>query len=253
MLEEIEIEKAEDLSSQGDFVTSLGMHQEMLHRAQDDGTRLRLLFGVVLCSTRLGLQKVTNDAIQEMDSMPDPKECRLFADFIKATQLFELSRAQEALDLIDANLKSEYMERQDSQDWKYQHLFYKGMSLTRLAQCSAALIAFDAANAIQADGKFETDILIARSNCLTTLKRYEEAFEAASRVTTRDGGELGTLALQYMAECRMWQGRVSEALAIYLELQKKLPSKHVEEKRFQRGINRAIAFLEEHSTQRKPF
>jgi hypothetical protein len=72
MLEETEIERAEDLSSQGDFVTSLGLHQEMVHRAQDDLTRLRILLGVVLCSTRLGLEKVTDDAIRELDSMSDP-------------------------------------------------------------------------------------------------------------------------------------------------------------------------------------
>lgn len=163
-----------------------------------------------------------------------------------------MDRAQDALDLIDANLQSKYMERENFQDWKYEHLFYRGESLTRLAKCTEALGAFDAAHAIHADGKFETDILIARSNCLMALERYEEAFDAATRVAASANGELATLALQYMAECRMWQRRVPEALAIYLELQRKLPSKYVDEKRIQTGINRAIASLEKHSTQRKP-
>jgi hypothetical protein len=51
----------------------------------------------------------------------------------------------------------------------------------------------------------------------------------------------------------MYQGRVPEALAIYLELHKKLPSKHVDEQRIQREINRAIAFLEKNQSQRRLF
>jgi tetratricopeptide (TPR) repeat protein len=185
--------------------------------------------------------------------MPDPGECRWFANYFKSTQLIELGRAQEALELINANFQSEYMGREDFRDWKYEHLFYKGSSLTRLAKCNEALGVFDAANVIQADGKFETDILVARSNCLMALERYEEGFEVASRVTSRDDAELAALALQYMAECRMYQGRVPEALAIYLELHKKLPSKHVDEQRIQREINRAIAFLEKNQSQRRLF
>jgi tetratricopeptide (TPR) repeat protein len=172
---------------------------------------------------------------------------------IKASALIELGKEHDALSLINTNLRSDLMAREDFQDLKYEHLFYKGRSLTRLTRCNEALEAFEEAQLIHADGKFETDMLIARSNCLMFLKRYEDAYDAAKRATERDDEDLATLALEYMADSRMMQGRVREALATYIELQRKLPCKHVDEESVRTRINRAVAYLEKHSSQSKPY
>ena len=85
------------------------------------------------------------------------------------------------------------------------------------------------------------------------LDRYEEAFEAASVVTKMEGSELTLSALLYMADSRMLQCRVSEALQIYLSVRAKLPNKHADPERVARGVERTIAFLEKQSKQPKAF
>ncbi len=47
---EAEIEAAEKLRRQGQVGVALTRTQEMLGRAQDDGTRMRLLFDILCCS-----------------------------------------------------------------------------------------------------------------------------------------------------------------------------------------------------------
>jgi tetratricopeptide (TPR) repeat protein len=252
MVTESEIQKAESLSAQRDFATALDLHQEMLPRAQDAGTRMRLLFGMVICSSMLDLRDVTEDARRALEQLPDSKAALMFADFLQAQAFTESGKAEEALILIDTNLLSGSLENED-QDWKYEHLFYKGKSLVQLARYEEALDAFDAANAISPNGQYLNNELIERSNCLIALNRFDEAFDAAHRAATGSDKELAILALQHMAECRLWQKRASEALTLYLELQKKLPCANVDEERVQRGISNAMAFLEKQSCQRKPF
>jgi hypothetical protein len=52
------------------------------------------------------------------------------------------------------------------------------------------------------------------------------------------------LAMQYMAEIRSWQKRIPEALQLYVELQKRLPARLVQEERIHEGISYCIAYLE---------
>jgi hypothetical protein len=76
------------------------------------------------------------------------------------------------------------------------------------------------------------------------LDRYEDAYAAASKVLNRGDEEMTTLAMQYMAECRVWQSRVPEALELYAAIQKRLPCRLVQEERIQKGITNAMAYLE---------
>jgi len=171
----------------------------------------------------------------------------------QASALVDFGRAQEALDLINANLKTALLQKEEFWDWKYEYLFLKGRSLTRLAHCEEALRTFDEAHDMNPNGKFEADILIGRSNCLSYLARYDEAYNAANQVLIRGDVEKATLAMQYMAECRMWQSRVSEALELYVAIQKRLPCRLVEEERIRTGIKNAMARLEKLKPQGKPF
>ena len=69
-LSEEEIEAAEDLCAQGKFNTSLAIKQKMLNRTQNNETRMRLLFGILFCSTQLDLKDVTDNAIRALEQLP---------------------------------------------------------------------------------------------------------------------------------------------------------------------------------------
>jgi tetratricopeptide (TPR) repeat protein len=250
---ENEIDSAEKLRGRGEYATALSLTQDMLRRVQDDGDmRMRLLFDVLYCSTRLGADSVTNEAIHELEQMPEPKMSRIFVDFIKAMTHIALGRYYEGLRLIDANLKTEFMERQDFLVWKYKHLAYRGDALTGLARCDEALESLNEAHTLFPDGERETAILIDQSNCLLALDRYEDAYAAASQVLNRGDEEMATLAMQDMAECRMWQSRVPEALELYAAIQKRLPCRLVQEERIQKGITNAMTYLEKSLPMGRP-
>lgn len=249
---EDEIREPEVLSAQGEFIAALALSQEMLHRVHDDETRIRLLFNVVICSTALCMTSVTDDAIAELEKLPDAKMSALYAAFFQAVSHLAVGRAEEALDLIDSNLKSELTEREDFQIWKYKHLALKGRALAYLARCEESLAALAQAHQMYPKGEKEIDILIDQANCLGALKRYDEAYMAASQAAELDSGENAALAMQYMAECRMLQGRVPESLALYRELLKKLPCRLVNEERIQSGIRNGMAYLEKHHPGGRP-
>jgi tetratricopeptide (TPR) repeat protein len=249
---EQEIEKAEKLSAQREFGASLAMLQEMLTRANDVQVRMRLLFDVVTCSTWLNRNEILNEAVRELKRFPDYDVSHAFVVMTQVSAFVDFGRAQEALELINANIKSPILKQEEFQDWKYEYLFLKGRSLTRLARCDEALQTFDEAHGLYANGKFEVDILLDRANCLLYLGRYDESFEVASQVQTRGDEDTATLAMQYMAECRMWQSRVPEALDLYVAIQKRLPCRLVEEERIRTGIKNAMARLEKLRPQGKP-
>lgn len=99
----------------------------MLNRAQDDDTRTRLLFDVLYCSTRLGLEDVTSAVIAELDKLPEPEMSRIFVDLIQAISHIAFGKSQEALALLDANLSSQFMEREDFRIWRFVQTLPTGM------------------------------------------------------------------------------------------------------------------------------
>jgi tetratricopeptide (TPR) repeat protein len=249
---EREIQEALDLSAQRDFSTALALYQEMLIRAQDDQIRMRILFGIVTCSTWLNLDEIRENALAVLKQFPDYGVSHAFAAMAQARTYSESGRAQEALDLIDGNLKDEVLQRDGFRDWRYEHLFYKGRSLVQLARYDEALGAFDEAHRVYPEGDFEVDMLIERSNCFLALRRFSEAYDTASQVLAWGDEEMSTLAMQHMAECRMRQSRVPEALELYAAIQKRLPCRLVQEERIQIGIQNAMAYLERLRPEGKP-
>lgn len=248
-----EIQEALDLSAHRDFSAALALYQEMLIRAQDDQIKMRILFGIVTCSTWLNLDEIRENAIRDLKQFPDGGVSHAFVVMAQARTYSESGRAQEALDLIDGNLKDEVLQRDSFRDWRYEHLFYKGRSLVQLARYDEALCAFDEAHRLYPDGDFEVDMLIERSNCFLAFHRFSEAYDTASQVLAWGDEEMSTLAMQHMAECRMWQSRIPEALELYAAIQKRLPCRLVQEERIQVGIKNAMAYLEKRGTQRRPF
>jgi len=249
---EKEIEAAEKLRVQGDYAPSLALTQDLLTRAQDEGTKYRLLFNVVSCSTRLGLDNVTDTAMAELDNLPEPETSRFFVNMIKAMSHLALSRPQEALDLINQNLASEFVTREEYRVNEYQLLAYKGSALVFLGRREEALTPLMQAHEMYPDGERETDILFDRANCMNDLKRYSEAYSLLEQVLIRESGQTATLAMQYMADCCVGMGRIAEALNLFTDILKKLPCRLVREEYIRDRISVCMDYQEKCNPQGRP-
>lgn len=262
---EEEIDAAEKLRAKGELVASLRLTQAMLQRVEDGDVRMRLLFDVVTCSTQLELEDVTNQAMMELEAMPQPEFSRALANMSRAYAEEQLGRPEKALALLDMNLETGFFEREDFRIHKYQLCLSKGQALIRLRRVKEALDWLDTAHALypsEDSARDETERLIVgwvepliqsnRSNCLIGLDRFDEAFEAAGQVLRTTDGDLATFALQQMAECRIWQGRVPEALEIYADLKKRMPCRLVDADRVETGIINCMNYLEQRRPVGKP-
>jgi len=249
---EQEIEVSEKLRGQGEYANSLALTQNMLSRVHKEDMRFRLLFDILYCSTRLVADDLTNETIQELEQMPQPKMSRIFVDWIQAVSNLAFGKAQEALDLLETNLKSEFMEREDFVIWKYKHLAYMGSALIFLGRREEALVSLTDAHKMYPDGERETDILFDIANCMNELKRYQEAYFLLEQVLKRESGEMATLAMQHMADCCVGLGRISEALKLFADILKKLPCSLVREEYIRERIKTCMDFQEKCSPQTKP-
>lgn len=241
---EQEIEAAIQLSAKREFASVLALYQEMLTRADDDQIRRKVLYGVVTCAVWLGREDLLTKTVEELKRVPDYEASDAFIVLIRASVALDFGRPQEALNLINENLASEVLHRDAFRDWRYEHLYLKGRCFVRLKRCDEALDAFDAAHAIDPEGEFETDMLIERANCLLFSGRFGEAYSTASQVLSRSDDDMATLAMQYMAESRLWQRNPQEALELYASIQKRLPCPFVQEERIEKGIKNAMTQLE---------
>jgi tetratricopeptide (TPR) repeat protein len=262
---EEEINAAEVLRAKGELAASLRLTEDMLKRAEDDGARMRLLFNVVTCSALLGLEDVTNQAMTELDTMPQPEFSRALANTSRAYAEDQLGRPENALALLDMNLETGYFERDDFRIHKYQLCLFKGQALLRLRRVKEALEWLDKAHALYPSeestpnetersifGWVEPDIQVNRASCLLGLDRLDEAFQSATNVLKWTDGDLATFALQHMAECRVWQRRVPEALKLYADLKMRLPCRLVDQDRIEKGITNCMNYLDRHRPSNKP-
>ncbi|MDR3727427.1 MAG: hypothetical protein P4K86_10330 [Terracidiphilus sp.] len=262
---EEEIVAAEKLHAKGEHAAALKLTQKMLERTNDGDSRMRLLFGVVSCSAFLELDEVTEQAMKELDTMPQPQCSRVLANLSRAYAEDQLGRPDKALAILDMNLETGYFEREDFRIHKYRLCLFKGQALVRLRRVTEALDWLDRAHAMypsedsarNEDERLifcwvEPSIQINRANCLLFLHRFDEAFDAAKQVAQRDNGDLATLARQYMAESRVLLGRVPEALELYADLKKRLPCRLVQEDRIEQGITNCMNYLEKRRPTSKP-
>ncbi len=249
---EQEIETATRLSAKREFEAALALYQEILTRVDDDQVRLRILYGIATCAIWLDREDLLNETVEELKQLPDYEISRTFVVMMLASAAMDFGRPQEALDLINENLASEVLQRDDFRDWRYEHLFLKGRCLVSLKRYDEALDVLDLAHGIDPEGSFETDLLIERSNSLIALGRYDEAYSTARQVLSRSNDDMATLAMQHMAECRLWQRKPREALGLYASIQKRMPSAFVQEERIQKGIKNAMEQLEKSGLQGKP-
>jgi tetratricopeptide (TPR) repeat protein len=252
-----EIESAEELRRYGEFSNALALAQEMLHRVQDGDKRMRLLFDVLRCSTQLRAESVTDDAIRELEKYPYPEFSRVLANSIQAYAEISLGRPQDALALLDINLETGFFEREDFRAHKYDLYLYKGMALERLSRWHEALEWLERAHEMYPTEESatdqdmrkhyqwaETEILFNKARCMMGLKQFDVAYEISKQAHELAEGDTKTVAMQYMADCRMWQGRVTESLRLYLDIQKRPPCVSVRAECIQDRINSCIDYLE---------
>jgi tetratricopeptide (TPR) repeat protein len=215
--------------------------------------RFRLLYNAVCCSTRLNLDEVTDATIMELDNMPNPDMSRFFVNMIQAMSHLVLNRPQEALDLINLNLKTAFMEKEEFQINKYQLLAYRGSALIFLGRREEALVSLTDARKMYPGGERETDILLDLANCMISLKKYQEAYTLAEQVLRRESGEMATLAMQYMADCCVGLRRIPDALKLFAEVLKRLPCSMVREEYIRERIKACMDMQEKRHPQARPF
>lgn len=262
---EEEIDAAEKLRKYGEFSTALALAQDMLRRVQDGDKRMRLLFDVLSCSTQLRAESVTDDAIRELEKYPYPEFSRVLANSIRAYAEISLGRFQDALALLDMNLDTGFFEREDFRAHKYDLCLYKGMALERLSRWNEALEWLEKAHTmypneasapdqdmLQHFRLAETEILFNKARCMMGLKRFDEAYEFSKQTYELAESDTKTVAMQYMADCRMWQGRVMESLNLYLDIQKRPPCVSVRAECIQDRISSCIDYLEKCKPNNKP-
>lgn len=262
---EKDIDTAEKLRSDGEYAAALDLSQRLLISAQDDDARMRLLFNVVSCSASLDRSDLIEIAMAELEKLPKPEYSRVLANLNRAWAETSLGRPQNALNILDTDLATGLFEADDMRIHKYRLCLFKGEALIHLYCATEALEWLDQAHALYPTertardeierrifGWVEPNIQVNRANCLLALGRFDEAFDAASQVLRKNDGDFATLALQYMAECRVWQGREEEALRIYADLKKKLPCRLVDEGRIEKCIANCVSYLEKRRPSTKP-
>lgn len=260
-----EIDAAEKLRGQGEYANALAQTQDLLLRTQNDGTRMRLLFDVIYCSTALCLTNVTEDAMLELEKLPEPEFSRVLANSIRANAEIDQNKPQEALALIDMNLETGYFEREDFRIHKYDLCHFKGRALARMWRWDEALDWLDKAHAMypsEADIPDEDTrkhvhwagarILLNKAYCFIGLKRFDEAFELSKHIYESEDGWEKTQALQQMADSRLWQGRASEALQLYVDVKKRLPCSTVSDEYIQDRIVQCMNYIEKYRLHSKP-
>jgi tetratricopeptide (TPR) repeat protein len=262
---EDEIEAAERLRARGEFQTVLALTQDMLKRVEDGDMHMRLLFDLVSCSASLDRPELIEAAMDELKKLPKPEFSRVLANLDRAWAETSLGRPLNALNILDIDLATGLFEAEDMRIHKYRLLLFKGEALLHLRLVVEALEWLDRAHRLYPTiestssvqeakifGWVEPSIQIKRANCLLGLDRYEDSFHAAEEVMKFHDAELATLALQYMAECRVWQGRVPEALGLYADLKKRLPCRLIDEDRIEKGIANCASYLEKRRPPSKP-
>jgi tetratricopeptide (TPR) repeat protein len=260
-----EIDAAEKLRGRGEFATALALTQNMLQRTHDADTRMRLLFDVLRCSTQLRTENVTEDTIRELEKYPYPEFSRVLANSIRAYAEISLGRPQDALALLDINLDTGFFEREDFRAHKYDLLLYKGMALERLSRWSEALEWLEKAHSMFPDeasapdqdmrrhfGWAEIEILFNKSRCMFGLNRYDEALELSKQAYDLATGDTKTVAMMYIANTLVTQQKYSEALKVYIEIQKFPPCRSVQPEQLQEGISRCMSYLEKCNPRGKP-
>jgi tetratricopeptide (TPR) repeat protein len=220
---EKDVEIVENLGGSGEYSKALALAQELLFCPLDDETKMKILFNVISCSTRLELDDVTEAAFKELEKLPDPEMSRAVANTFRAISYIYLGRPHEALNVINLTLGTECVAEEYPARCKYQLLAYQGRALTMLSRWEEALISLTEAHRIDPEGMRETDILIDTSRCMQGLKQYEDSYNSAHHVLERESGDMAIMAMHYMAVCRTYQGRLLDALNLYGEIQKRLP------------------------------
>lgn len=263
---EEDIEAGEKLRAKGEYAASLDLSQQMLSRTEDGDFRMRLLFNIVSCAACLDRAEIVESAMAELAEFPQPEYSRVLANLRRAWAETSLGRSANALNILDMDLATGLFEAADMRIHKYQLCLFKGEALLHLRRPEEALEWLDQAHALYPTdensssieerkifGWVEPNIQINRANCLLALDRLDESIEAAREVMKFvDHPDLSLLALQYVGECRAWQGKVQEALEAYAELKKRLPCRLIDEERMNQVITNCMARLEKQHPENRP-
>lgn len=254
---EEEIDAAASLWVKGEFGVALGLIRDMLQRVEDDGTRMRLFFDALTCTTQLDDSDATDEMFRGLEKLPQPENSRALANLIRANSEIDLGRAENALAILDTCLETGIFQQDDFRVHLYRLSFLKGKALERLSRWHESLEWLDRAQHMYPDeasctdddqrriyGWMETEILFNKARCRFGLDEFDEAYQLSKQAFDRETGDTKTLAMMYMAGSRFMQGKVLDAIMLYIEVQKLLPCRTVQSAEVESRIRRCMEYLE---------
>lgn len=206
------IEAAQKLRTQGEFAASLDLTHRMLVCANDEGTRMRLLFNVISCAASLDRSETSEAAMGELEKLPDPEVSRVLANLDRAWAETSLGRPAHSLSLLDMSLATGLFETEDMRIHNYRLCLFKSEALLHLRRTFEAPEWLDRGHELyptvetassteerQIFGWVEPNIQINRANCMLAFDRFEESFQAAEQVL-----KFGNPKWQ-PSQCNTWQ------------------------------------------------
>jgi tetratricopeptide (TPR) repeat protein len=259
---EEEIDAAAKLWRTGEFATSLALLRDMLHRVEDDATRMLLLFDAINCTTQLDDRGATEEFFGELEKLPQPEHSRVLANLTRANAEINLGRAENALALVETCLETGLFDRDDFRIHLYHLYFLKGKALERLSRWHESLEWLNRAHDMYPDEAsctnddqrrmydwIETEILFNKARCRFGLDEFNQAYQLSKQAFDRESGDTKTLAMMYMANSRFMQGTVTDALRLYVKIQKLLPCRTIQPEEVRDGMRRCMEYFEK---QKKP-
>jgi tetratricopeptide (TPR) repeat protein len=239
-MNEERIAEIESLKDAGEYDAAIRKIRESIGSADCDVDRARYLINLVVCATNSDQDEMARDAIEQLYRLPLPADLEPIRNYIAGVSHLDFDRPQQASELFQINIDNPILLADEFAHERYENLVQYGFALVYLGRYLEALSSFNQAELVCPKGNLWADIQLYRISSLGSLGRFDEAFLLAQDLSGTEPADVSVRAKYHMAEIRLEQGRFSDALRFYREVQKLLPSSRVLATDVKKGIERAL-------------
>jgi tetratricopeptide (TPR) repeat protein len=237
------IDSIERLKEAGDFDEAIHQILGGIDSATSDIERARYLINLIVCATNIGNETMAGSSIRDLFKLPLPADIALVRNYVSAVSYIDFFHPQRAVELLRANLSSDLLMDQAFFMQRYETLAQYGFALTHLERYSEALSSLNVAESAVPNGDLTANIRLYKATCLASLRRFDDAYVLAEGLICDGTAEIAIEAKFIMAQVRLAQGHFKEAVDLYRDVRKLLPSTRVSEIEVKGGIEAAMAGL----------